>query len=254
MTLLHPSGVFAAVRKSIADPRTADEVRLPVRVDGEVTLLSPDGAFAALYGPSADEAVGVEVWRSAIRAAQTEGGPYGPWRLLLIWLALPRLSGAVYRVCTRMRAVRADVEAEVVTAFLEVLPSLDPDLPEAATVLLRTARSRAWRYARSLKGLVPVGYIEDLVHDGRHPGADAEEGADGADGAQGRTVEVVRPDGLAGLRAPLRFTVSAERLEGARSGASVARPELGAPLRRSKRPGRGRWTGAVPPRLDGRRP
>ncbi|MCB5909661.1 hypothetical protein [Streptomyces pinistramenti] len=220
MTLLPPSGVFAVVRSYFADPQAVEHLRLTVATEHGPVALSPAEAHSALYGAEADPAVGAGVWQAAIRAAQHDTEPQGPWRLLLVWLALPRLSGSVYRICTRLRAARSDTESEMVLALLETLPTV---APEDRDVLLRAARSQAWRFARSARGLVPTAHIESMATDDRHPGADAPDDAadEEADGCSEWHVEVTPPDGPAGLSAPLHFTVPAARGEGGTSGTSA---------------------------------
>ncbi|MET8840373.1 hypothetical protein ABZW67_09785 [Streptomyces rubiginosohelvolus] len=252
MTLLHPSGAFTAVKRHFTEPWTAEELRLEVFAEEGTVPLTPAQAFEGLYGPAASPALESEIWRVCIRRAKDEyeAGSGGRWQLLLIWLLLPRLSGTVYRACTRLRASQPDVEAEAVLGLLETLTTLDPDFPDAAASLASAARSRAWRSARSARPMIPVGHIEDLVKEANHPGAEGSSVLEGS--SSNWDVEITPPDGPDGLRAPVRFPVSKAQLEGERLGALAHQIGIHDVVRRARRPQRGRRIGTISVRPSGR--
>lgn len=252
MTLLHPGGVFAAVKSHFADPQNVEDIRLAVGSEQEPLLLSPSEAHEALHGSDADPVLSAAIWREVIRAAQKEADPRGKWQLLLVWLLLPRLGGTVYRISTRLRANRADLESEMVLTLLEALEGQDPEFPGVADALTASARGSAWRYARSARRAVPVGHIESITRDDRHPGAaDEDESEDSV--PFDWELEVSPPDRPDGFSAPLRITVTAAQVEQARLGALAHRFGLPDAVLRTQGTRRRRRIGRVSLRPDGRR-
>ncbi|MER5766620.1 hypothetical protein [Streptomyces sp. NPDC001985] len=261
MTLFDTSGVFTTIKKHFDDPHTVEGVELRVTHERRTLPFSPAEARETLYGPTADPALKAALWQEVIRAAKAEREPRGPWRLLLIWLALPRLNSAAYRVCTRLRASRPDIEAEMVLALLETLEKVAPDASDAADVLVRAARNRAWRYARTTRHPIPVGHIERIAQNHDHPGAGDPGDTDPEPdpGPWDWEVEVTHaqgPDGgdsADGLRAPLRFSVSATQLEGERLGSLAGRLDLRTVVSKSRRTRKRRRIGTLSVRPGGRR-
>lgn len=246
MILPYSGGVFAAVRRHFGDPWTGDRVRLPVPSKGRTVSMSPAEAHEALHGLQADTTLAVAIWQEVICAAKSETAAHGPWRLLLIWLTLPRLSGTVYRITTRLRASQPDVEAEMVLALLETLPTVEPGFPCASDVLVKAACSRAWRFARSAPAVILSGRIEDITANDGH--GEAEDS-----GQQDWQVEITPPAGADGLHAPLRFPIPAVHLEGERLGALAGRLGLSGVVRQAQRTRGGRRTGTLSLRPSGRR-
>lgn len=186
-----------------------------------------------------------------LRTALSDLTPHGTGKLLVIWLALPRLTGTVHRVCARLRADRSDVEAEMVLALLEELAAPDAASRVSDSSLIHAARTRAWRFARDGLRELPSAQIERVSQD-RALTASAWE-AD-APAEEGRDVRVDRPDSPDGLGAPLRFRVRPEQLrEGTFTNTDDEtrhRPEQHGP-RKKRRPGR--RAGTRPVRPAGRR-
>ncbi|MEV0279272.1 hypothetical protein AB0I22_23200 [Streptomyces sp. NPDC050610] len=240
MTLLHPSGVFVAVRRYFAEPRASQHILLHFDTEDRTMSLTAVEAYDTLYGPTADPALGAEVWREAIRAAKDEEEPYGPRRLLLIWLAQPRLYSAVRKISRGLRDSQRDIESEMVLGLLEAVPAIDPDSPQAPDALLTAARRRAGRYRRALQPMTPVDHIEAIARNDDHPGADGQPGE-----SPDWEMHIARPDGPEGLRAPLRFPVSAAQVEGERLGSLAARLGLHAVVRRSGQGARRQRIGTV---------
>ncbi|WP_369199247.1 hypothetical protein [Streptomyces sp. PU-14G] len=206
------SSVFASVRRHFDDPRTSDRVFVFVPTDadeaGPVPLTAAE-THEALYGPGSDPQFAAAVWKEVIRMAQSDVAPHSTGKLLAIWLALPRLTGTVHRICTRLRADRSDVEAEMVLALLEKLADRDGASRLTDSSLLHAARARAWHLAREgLRELLStqIEHITEehaLTASGEEADAPAEDSLD---------VRVDRPDGPDGLCAPLRFRVRPEHL------------------------------------------
>lgn len=249
------SSVFASVRRYFDDPRTSDAVfvLVPTETDeADPVRLTAAETHEALYGPGSDPQFATTVWKEVIRTAQSDLTPDSTGKLLAIWLALPRLTGTVHRVCTRLRADRSDVEAEVVLALLEKLADRDGASRLTDSSLLHAARARAWHLAREGLRELPSTQIERITEE-RALTASGEEADTPA--AESLDVRVDRPESPDGLCAPLRFRVRPEHLrrqgifidtdDGARDRSAGRGP------RKRRRPGR--RPGARPVRPAGRR-
>ncbi|MFH8558577.1 hypothetical protein ACH4GP_25740 [Streptomyces celluloflavus] len=229
-----------------AEPQAAEQMVLRVTQQSadEPTLLSPAEAQKALRDDQADPSLTASIWREAIRAAQNDEAPDGPWQLLLIWLILPRLTGTVHRITVRLRTSRSDLESEMVLALLERLPTVDPDVPDSIGQLTQAARSSAWRYARAGKRTFPSADIEAIVTRHGHPGAGVREEVDEHDFGD-FDLEISPPSGPIGLRAGLRFTTRSEQLEGERLGVLARRMNLHDVVRQTSHTGGRRRVGTL---------
>jgi hypothetical protein len=209
-----PGSVFAAITRYFDDPRLREDVRLTVVPYGgseQPVSLSLTEAREALYGSAADPVLAAAIWQQALNAAHAERPPSGFQQLLLIWLAVPQLTGTAYRICGRLRANLADVEAEMILAFLEGLRAAGPASPLSIQVLLKAARSSGWRFARTGLRESPSDRLENFAED--NPYAMVSSATECSGQQKGFEVQVARPDGPGGLHASLRFSVSAEHLE-----------------------------------------
>ncbi|MGV9270264.1 hypothetical protein ACWDRR_37115 [Kitasatospora sp. NPDC003701] len=212
MTAVGSSSVFAVVARHFANPRAQEDVQLTVPsadANGQPLPLTPDGALEALYRPGAEPELTAAIWQEAILAAATEAGSMGSHQLLLIWLMVPRLTRTAYHICQRLRADRADVEAEMVLTLLAELRTADLSAPPLAEGLIKAARSSAWRFARAGLKETACAFLENLGDNSRLTPYDEPE-PPGPQG--GMEVEISRPDGPDGLRTPLRFTLPANHL------------------------------------------
>ncbi|MEE1845203.1 hypothetical protein ACIODX_15615 [Streptomyces sp. NPDC088190] len=206
------SSAFASVRRHFDDPRISDAVFVLVPTDADEAdpvRLTAAETHEALYGPGSDPQFATAVWKEVIRTAQSDLTPDSTGKLLAIWLALPRLTGTVHRVCTRLRADRSDMEAEMVLALLEKLADRDGASCLTDSSLLHAARARAWHLAREGLRELPSTQIERITEE--HALTASGEEAD-APAAESLDVRVDRPDGPDGLCAPLRFRVRPEHL------------------------------------------
>jgi hypothetical protein len=206
------STVFASVRRHFDEHRAGDTVlvTIPSGIEGaEPVRLTAAETYGVLYGPSSDQQFAAAVWQEVLRVALNGLAPDDTGKLLVIWLALPRLTGTVHRVCTRLHADRSDVEAEMVLALLEELAAPDAASRLSDTSLIHTARTRAWRFARDGLRELPSAEIERMAQNSALATSDGEADAPAEEGLD---VQVERPDGPDGLRAPLRFRVRPEHL------------------------------------------
>ncbi|MEU5162043.1 hypothetical protein AB0G74_20900 [Streptomyces sp. NPDC020875] len=260
-----PASVFASVRQHFADPQVKDNALVhlaPGTPETEPVRMTPTEVYAALNGPDADPWTSGPLWDAVLDTARADRTLEGTGRLLLIWLLLPRLTGTAHRVCLRLRADRSDVEAEMTLALLEELAATDNPNHSCISPLIRTARTRAWTFARAGLREKPSTLVERITQD--RAVVPPSEPADTAPDPQILEVQVDRPDGPEGLRASLRFRVRPEHLrEGVltgggsgtntttatdgRDGATSCRPHR---RRRSRR----RRVGTLPIRPSARRP
>ncbi|MEU6608849.1 hypothetical protein ABZ922_28020 [Streptomyces shenzhenensis] len=200
------------MRRHFDEPRVGDTVLVTVASDAEgaePVRLTAAETHEALYGPGSDPQFAAAVWKEVLRTALSDLAPHGTGKLLVIWLHLPRLTGTVHRVCTRLRAERSDVEAEMVLALLEELAAPDAASRLSDSSLIHAARTRAWRFARDGLRELPSTQVECIAQDRALTASDGEADATTEEGVD---VRVDRPDGPDGLRAPLRFRVRPEHL------------------------------------------
>ncbi|MFF9501406.1 hypothetical protein [Streptomyces sp. NPDC014656] len=196
-------GLFTTVERHCADSDPAPPLRL---FDGTepapLTLLQ---ARALLYDRTACSTVKASLWRQIAERART-GGP--DWPMAVVWLGLPGLCRTAFNIARCCRVDREDVEAELVTCYLEGLAELGPHVSDPGAAVLRSACSRTWEVWREARRENAVDDV-DLV--GGIPLDEGGEGVWHADYDPG-------PRGP-GLSAPLRISVPAHRVEGVRLGA-----------------------------------
>lgn len=90
-----------------------------------------------------DRATADEVWRGIITRAR-KGDP--AWTVIAAGLALPGLAAARRRLCRDLPEEAADVEAEMLTAFLAELKTIDPATQALCPKLIYAARKAAQRH------------------------------------------------------------------------------------------------------------
>ncbi|MDX3571095.1 hypothetical protein [Streptomyces sp. ID05-47C] len=207
--------MFASVRRHFDDPRGVDSilVTVPSVIErAEPVRLTAVETHEALYGPGSDPQFAAAVWKDVLSTALSDLAPHGAGKLLAIWLALPRLTGTVHRVCTRLHADRSDVEAEMILALLEELAAPDAASRLSDSSLIHAARTRAWRFARDGLRELPSTHVERIAQDRALSASDGEAGAPVEECLDVRVDRPDGPDGPDGLRAPLRFRVRPEHL------------------------------------------
>ncbi|MEU9331777.1 hypothetical protein AB0D49_01250 [Streptomyces sp. NPDC048290] len=188
----------------------------------ELIRMTAADAYQALYAPEPDPCLSAAIWEAALRTARTDHTPDGTGKLLLIWLAAPKLTEAVQLICGRLRTDRADVESELVLALLEGLAEYSPNssgaragvaIPAESGIepLLKAAHTRAWQFARADLRETAPNRLKDLAHD-ESPHLEAADDVPSATGHQVLEVRIVRPAGPDGLHASLRFRVRPEHL------------------------------------------
>ncbi|MGQ4516745.1 hypothetical protein [Streptomyces sp. DW26H14] len=203
----HP-GIFTAVERRCAGSEPAPPLRLhdgPERTAAPCTLVR---ARQLLYDRSALPEARASLWHQIAERAQPDAAVGADWPEAVVWLGLPGLRRTAYKITWRFRAERGDVEAELVTCYLEALAALTSDDPDPGRSVLRSACSRAYGRWRDAHRERPVDDVE-------RAGATAF-GPDAADSWQAEYEPVLRRPGLS---AAVRITVPAHRVEGVRLGA-----------------------------------
>ncbi|MFJ4967564.1 hypothetical protein [Streptomyces sp. NPDC088755] len=237
MTIANTSSVFASVTGYFDNPRAVESIRLTVVPDNAAPIvLTPAQARDALYGPDRDPALATPIWQAVVRAAAAEHGPAETWRLLLVWLALPRLTGTAVRIRRRLRADRADLEAEMVLALLEGLQGDEQPSEDSVDGLLKAVRSRAWSLARVGAREFADDTLERLSDSHGVPYSATQD----TESVRSHQVEVTRHEQVGGLRAHLRFTVSPESAGRRALAALTESAERKGASCRKHDPGRGR--------------
>ncbi|MFE9422679.1 hypothetical protein ACFYNO_06940 [Kitasatospora sp. NPDC006697] len=219
------------------------DVSLAVATPDGMTRLSPVEARGVLYDRSGNRRLADQIWRQSVISAQCEGSSAGDRRLFAIWLALPAVRGTVYRLATRWRIDRRDLESEVLLALLSALEAADTRAPEIGRELLRHAFRQVWNAARARLRERPMADIERSA--AAHLTAESPDPSLVSDWTDGWELQVSPPARPDGLSAVVRFSVSPERLESFRLGALADHLGLREIVYRARRPGEGTRIGTL---------
>ncbi|MER7970024.1 hypothetical protein ABTX35_13680 [Streptomyces sp. NPDC096080] len=234
----HP-GVFTTVERRCAEANPTPELRLVDAPSGRVTSLPLRQARQMLYDRSADPDCRTVLWHQIAERARWDSAR-SDWPTAVVWLGLPGLRRTAVRIVRSSGAERDDVEAELVTCYLEALAQVGPHTPDPGGQVLRSACTNGWARWRTARRETAVADVESGrgLPAGTHPRGGWE--ADYAPPANG-----------SGLSAGLRFTVPADRVEGVRLGALAQAWGLGADGTRYS--GRGRQVASLSLRRAGRK-
>ncbi|WP_329082192.1 hypothetical protein [Streptosporangium sp. NBC_01469] len=197
--------------------------------------LTADQARDAVRGVGGDTSLRDAVWREAILAARRDAPGDETGRLFAVWLAEPWMRRVLSMISTRLRVSHEDLEAEMVTSFLEGLTTADAELPGAGERLLKYAASRAWSEARS-------GAREIATED---PSVFVRPDDLDLSPQDGWELEISPPAREGGLPASIRFTASPAQVEGERLGTLAHRLGLMDIVYRARRPDEGRPIGTL---------
>ncbi|MYX15233.1 hypothetical protein GTY67_17860 [Streptomyces sp. SID8374] len=202
----HP-GIFVAVERHCADGEPTPPLRLYDGSERAGVPLALVRARQLLYDRSVGAEVRASLWHQIAEHVHADAA--GPdWPEAVVWLGLPGLRRTAYKITWRFGAERGDVEAELITCYLEALAGLAANDPDPGGTVLRSACTRGydvWRNAR----------LETASDDVERVGGAPVE-AEAADYWQADYDPAPRRPGLS---APVRITVPAHRVEGVRLGA-----------------------------------
>ncbi|GAA3673193.1 hypothetical protein GCM10022224_041820 [Nonomuraea antimicrobica] len=217
------------------DERIASGEHAGLSIEFGKVHLTPYQARDAVRGLAGDTTLRDMVWREAILAAQREEPGDDMARLFAVWLGEPWMRRAISMVSAWIRVSHEDLEAEMVTSFLEGLTSADAESPGASDKLLKSAANRTCSAVRSGRReilledpaiLIPPDDLDLFTRDRWE-------------------LEITPPGRADGLSAPIRFTASPTQIEGERLGMLAHRLGLQDIVYRARRPPEGRPIGAL---------
>lgn len=202
----HP-GIFATVERRCSDSDPTPPLRLFDGSERAGVPLALVRARQLLYDRSVCPAARAALWHQVAERVHFDADGSG-WPTAVVWLGLPGLRSTAFKITWRCRAERGDVEAELVTCYLEALAEVGAQDPDPGVTVLRSACSRAWNVWRTARLEMAVDDVESAG------GAPVDMDAEGCWQADYDPVPR-RP----GLSATVRITVPAHRVEGVRLGA-----------------------------------
>ncbi|UUU20283.1 hypothetical protein [Streptomyces sp. DSM 40750] len=247
MSLPPHTGLFTTVERQWAGRNPTPALRLFTESDGASVPIALEQVRQTLYDRSAEPAVRTALWlqiaeRVRVDADHADHADRADWQSAVVWLGLPGLRRTAFRITWYFRAEREDVEAELVTCYLEALREVGAHTPDPGERVLRSACSRAWTVWRRARPEVAVDHVEGT---GGIPLGTDMEGP--------WQVDYDPPAGRPGLSAGRRITVPAHRVEGVRIGALAQAWGLADSSACTSYSGRGRQVATISLRRGGRK-
>ncbi|MCQ8774065.1 hypothetical protein [Streptomyces telluris] len=242
MSLIPFNRLSDVIEESVAVSARRGRMDLVVPSADAPLRLSPPEARTILYDARADPGLREAVWRQAVLLAQRETAASGPRRLLVVWLALPRLYRTMRHASFRPSVDHRDVESEAVLALLEGLKTVDPQQPRIDDILVGQACRQLWRFVRQTLCERPVADVAGVAAARAPLDLCEKDLSPPPDGWELHIDPSHRPEGLA---APLRFTASPVRAEKARLEGPAGRLGLREVVYRARRPGTGSRIGTL---------
>ncbi|NSC24429.1 hypothetical protein FM076_26075 [Streptomyces albus subsp. chlorinus] len=240
MSLPPYSGIFAAVERQCAGSDPSPPLRLFDGTERAGTPLTLARARGLLYDRSVCPPARAALWRQIAERLRVDADG-SDWPTAVVWLGLPGLRRTAFKITRSFRAEREDVEAELVTCYLEELAATGAEDPDPGGTVLRAACSRAWTVWHRARREVAVDDVESAngaLHD-----IDAE-------GYWQADYDPVPH--RSGLSATVRITVPAHRVEGVRLGALAQKWGVAGTATSVGYAGRGRQVAKVSLRRVGR--
>ncbi|GGZ37210.1 hypothetical protein GCM10010387_34150 [Streptomyces inusitatus] len=238
-TLAYP-GLFTSIERLFVNRNPAPELRLFDGTDESGLALPLELARRVLYDRSVDHGARVALWHQIEERSRFDADT-SDWPVAVVWLGLPGLRRTALRIVSARRAEREDVEAELVTCYLESLAEFGTHASDPGGHVLRATCSHAWEVWR---GACHELAVENVEHAG---GLSSGAGAE-----LPWQVEYNPPVRPSGLSASPRFTVPGHRVEGVRIGALAQAWGLSDTATEVPHTGRGRQVAAISLRRPGR--
>ncbi|TQE17859.1 hypothetical protein Sipo8835_41415 [Streptomyces ipomoeae] len=236
----HPS-LFTTVERQWAGRNPVPELRLFAASDGAGVPLALEQVRQKLYDRSVEPAVRTALWHQIAERVRMDADR-SDWPSAVVWLGLPGLRRTAFRITWYFRAEREDVEAELVTCYLEALTEVGPHTPDPGGRVLRSACSRAWTVWRRAR---PEMAVDDVGGVGGIPLDSDTEGP--------WQVDYHSPAARSGLSADRWIIVPAHRVEGVRIGALAQAWGLAGTAAGTAHSGRGRQVATMSLRRGGRK-
>ncbi|MGW4031645.1 hypothetical protein ACWEFL_20430 [Streptomyces sp. NPDC004838] len=240
MPLLPHSGLFTSIENLFANRNPAPELRLFDGTDESGLALPLKRARRVLYDRSADHTARTTLWHQ-IEGRSRFDAEASDWPSAVVWLGLPGLRRAAFKIVDAHGAEREDVEAELVTCYMEALAEFGTHSSDPGSHVLRTACSRAWEAWRRARRELAVEDVERAGDLQSRAGTECPW-----------QVEYNPPARPSGLPASLRFTVPSHRVEGVRIGALAQAWGLTDTATEIPHTRRGRQVATISLRLAGR--
>ncbi|GGX09817.1 hypothetical protein [Streptomyces noursei] len=240
MPILSSSGLFTSIERQCTGWNPAPELRLfdgPSEVGIPIDL---EKARQVLYDRSVDPVVRAVLWHQIAERGECDA-KRSDWPSAVVWLGLPGLRRTAFKIVRYFCAEQEDVEAELVTCYLEALAEVGADTPDPGGWVLRSACSRAWTVWRKARLEVAMDEVEGT---GGRPVATDMNGP--------WQVDYDPPGRPSELSATRRITVPAHRVEGVRIGALAQAWGLTDTATGTRYSGRGRQVAALSLRRVGR--
>ncbi|WP_267715481.1 hypothetical protein [Streptomyces sp. CoH17] len=236
----HP-GVFTTVERQWAGRYPVPELRLFTGSEGAGVPIALEQAREMLYDRCVEPAVRTALWHQIAERLRMDADR-SDWPSAVVWLGLPGLRRTGLRITWYFHAEREDVEAELVTCYLEALTEVGAHTPDPGDRVFRSACSRAWTVFRRAR---PETAVDDVEGVGGIP-----LDTDTDDPWQ---VDYDPPAGRTALSASRRITVPAHRVEGVRIGALAQAWGLVGTAAGTAHSGRGRQVATISLRRSGRK-
>ncbi|MFB8139414.1 hypothetical protein [Streptomyces parvus] len=236
----HP-GLFSTVERHCADSDPAPRLRFFDGSDPVGVPLSLEQARRTVYDRSVCDSGRAALWHQIAERAR-EAAEGSDWPTAVVWLGLPGLRRTARKLSHGFRVERGEVEAELVTCYLEALAEIGPDTPDPGGQVLRSACSGAWALWRRA---LPERAVDDVEVTG---GARFDQAGD-----EFWEMDYAPPAHRAGLSANVRITVPAHRVEGVRLGALARAWGVADTTAAVRHSGRGRQVATMSLRRGGRK-
>lgn len=241
MSLTPHPGLFSTVEHHCADSDPAPRLRFFDGSDRVGVPLSLEQARRTVYDRSECESGRAALWRQ-IAERRREAAEGSDWPTAVVWLGLPGLRRTAAKLSQGFRIERCEVEAELVTCYLEALAEVGPDTTDPGGHVLGSACSGAWALWRRA---LPERAVEDVEITG---GARLDQAGDDS-----WEMDYAPPAHRSGLSANVRITVPAHRAEGVRLGALARAWGVAGTPAEVRYPGRGRQVATMSLRRGGRK-
>ncbi|MFE5873308.1 hypothetical protein ACFQ6V_32295, partial [Streptomyces roseifaciens] len=235
----HP-GLFISVERQCVGRNPMPELRLFDGSSGEGVPVVLEQARQMLYDRSTDPATRTALWHQIAERGRLDPDR-SEWPSAVVWLGLPGLRRTAFKITYYFRVEREDVEAELVTCYLEALAEVGAHSSDPGGQVLRSACSRAWTVWRKAR---PELAVENVEGAGGLPIRTDTDGLWQAD--------YDPPARQTGLSASLRITVPAHRAEGVRIGALAQAWGLADTAASTRYPRRARQVGTISLRRVGK--
>lgn len=162
MACLNSPSIFTAIEQHFTtltahhrNPLTLPRPDGPDTMAGDLTLPEARALMRDVTAPLKQRD---QIWRELITRSRATPDP---WQLTAIWMMLPGLKSAAYRISRTTRLDVADLRSAVITGFLEALAAIDPERDNLGSALYWSAYN-AGRAACQAHHQVPSDSTDEI--------------------------------------------------------------------------------------------